>query len=76
MVPQGNVNANNLVQTTVQYPAFRGTVNTILAATNQKQSINIVNVETKQINRNDCTDITSAGSTNNSTSSVTKMRCD
>ena len=69
-------NVNNLVQTTVQHPAFRGTVNTILTATNQQQSTNIVNVETNQINRNDWTNITSAGSTSNSTSSVTKMWCD
>ena len=48
MAPEGNVNVNNLVQTTVQHPAFRGTVNTILTATNQEKSINIVNVEANQ----------------------------
>ena len=52
MAPERNVNANNLVQTNSPTSAFQGTVNSILAASNQEQSINIVNAEADQINRN------------------------
>ena len=37
MAAKGNVNVNNLVQTIVQHPAFRETINSILTATNQEQ---------------------------------------
>ena len=37
-----NVNVSNLVQTIVQHAAFREMCNSILMATNQEQSINIV----------------------------------
>ena len=36
MAAEGNVNVNNLVQTIVQHPAFRETINSILTATNQE----------------------------------------
>ena len=52
MAPERNVNANNLVQTNSPTSAFQGTVNSILTASNQEQSINIVNAEANQINRN------------------------
>ena len=52
MATEGNVNANNLVQTNSPTSAFQGTVNSILTATNQEQSINIVNAEANQISRN------------------------
>lgn len=52
MAPEGKVNANNLIQTNSPTSAFQGTVNSILTATNQEQSINIVNAEANQINRN------------------------
>ena len=42
MAAKGSVNFNNLVQTIVQHTAFRETFNSILTATNQEQSINIV----------------------------------
>ena len=42
MTAEGNVNVKNLVQTLVQHPAFRDTINSILTATNQGQSTNIV----------------------------------
>ena len=35
---EGNVTVNKLVQTIVQHPAFRETINSILTATNQEQS--------------------------------------
>ena len=35
MAAERNVSVNNLVQTIAQHPAFRKTVNSILAATNQ-----------------------------------------
>ena len=38
MAPEGNVNVNNLVQTIVQHPAFRETINSVLTATNQEKS--------------------------------------
>ena len=34
MDARGNVNVNNLVQTIVQHPAFRETINSILMAAN------------------------------------------
>ena len=37
MAAKGNVNVNNLVQTIVQHPAFRETINSVLRATNQEQ---------------------------------------
>ena len=37
MVAEGNVNVNNLVQTIVQHPAFRETINSVLTATNQEK---------------------------------------
>ena len=37
MVAEGNVNVNNLVQTIVQHPAFRETIDSILTATNQEK---------------------------------------
>ena len=38
MAAEGNVNVNNLVQTILQHPAFRETINSIVTATNQEQS--------------------------------------
>ena len=38
MAPERKINVNNLVQTVVQHPAFRETINSVLAATNQEQS--------------------------------------
>ena len=38
MAPEGNVNVNNLVQTIVQHPAFRETINSVLTATKQEKS--------------------------------------
>ena len=73
MAAEGNVIVNILVQTIVQRPVFRETINSILMATNQEQLTNIVNAETSQINRNDSANIASAGSTSNSSSSVTRM---
>ena len=73
MAAEGNVIVNILVQTIVQCPVFRETINSILMATNQEQLTNIVNAETSQINRNDSANIASAGSTSNSSSSVTRM---
>ena len=52
MAAEGNVSVNNLVQTIVQHPAFRETIDSILTATNQEQSTNIVNAETNQLNKN------------------------
>ena len=52
MAAEGNVSVNNLVQTIVQYLAFRETIDSILTATNQEQSTNIVNAETNQLNKN------------------------
>ena len=66
---EGYVNVNNLVQTIVQHPAFPETINSILTATNQMQTTNIVNAKANQINRNNSTNIPSAGSTSNSSSS-------
>ena len=37
MAAEGNVNVKNLAQTIVQHLAFRETINSILAATNQEQ---------------------------------------
>ena len=37
MAAEGNVNVNNLVQTTVQHPASRETINSILTASTQEQ---------------------------------------
>ena len=37
MAAKGNVNVKNLVQTIVQHPAFRETINSILMATNQEE---------------------------------------
>ena len=68
MAAEENVNVNNLVQTIVQHPTFRETVNSILKATNQDQTTNIVNADTNQINRSNSTNISSAGSTSNSSS--------
>ena len=73
MAAEGNVIVNILVQTIVQRPVFRETINSILMATNQEQLTNIVNAETSQINRNDSANIASAGSTSNSSSSVIRM---
>ena len=73
MAAEGNVTVNILVQTIVQRPVFRETINSILMATNQEQLTNIVNAETSQINRNDSANIASAGSTSNSSSSVIRM---
>ena len=52
MAAEGNVSVNNLVQTIVQHLAFRETIDSILTATNQEQSTNIVNAETNQLNKN------------------------
>ena len=38
MAAEGNVNVYNLVQTIVQRPAFRETINSIWTATNQEKS--------------------------------------
>ena len=38
MAAERKINVNNLVQTIVQHPAFRETINSVLAATNQEQS--------------------------------------
>ena len=72
MAAEGNVIVNILVQTIVQRPVFRETINSILMATNQEQLTNIVNAETSQINRNDSANIASAGSTSNSSSRCNK----
>ena len=37
MAAQGKANFNNLLQTIVQYPAFRETINSILTPANQEQ---------------------------------------
>ena len=42
MVAEGNVNANNLVKIIVRHLAFEETNNSILTASNQEQSTNIV----------------------------------
>ena len=49
MAAEGNFNVKNLVQTIVQHPAFRETINLILTATNQEQSTNIVLIATAEI---------------------------
>ena len=38
VLAEENVNVNKLIQTIVQHPAFRKTINSILSATNQEQS--------------------------------------
>ena len=57
----------------VQQASFRETINSILAAANQEQSNNIVDVETNQINTNNLINISSAGSTSNRRRVVTRM---
>ena len=69
MTAKGNVKFNNLVRTIVQHPAILETINSILTASNQEQSTNIVNPEANQINRNTSTNIPSVDSTSNSSSS-------
>ena len=49
MVPEGNVNVNNFVQSIIQNPAFWVTINSILTATNQKQSTNFVPIASAEI---------------------------
>ena len=49
MAAEGNVDINNLVQTIVGHPAFRETINSILKATNQEQSTNIVLIASAEI---------------------------
>ena len=47
MAAEGNVNVN--IQTIVQHPVFRETINSILTATNQEQSTNIVLIASAEI---------------------------
>ena len=49
MAAKGNFNVNNLVQTIVQHPAFREAFDSILMATNQEQSTNIVLIASVEI---------------------------
>ena len=42
MAAKTNISINNLVQTTVQHPAFQEMINSTLTATNQEQSTNII----------------------------------
>ena len=49
MAAEGNVDINNLVQIIVGDPAFRETINSILKATNQEQSTNIVLIASAEI---------------------------
>ena len=74
MAAEGDIDVDNLVETTVQHPVFRETINSILMATNQEQTTNIANVETNQINRNNLSNIPSAGATNNSSSKAVTNR--
>ena len=49
MATERNVKVNNLVQTIVQHPASRETINLISTATNQEQSTNIVLIVSAEI---------------------------
>ena len=49
MAVDGNINVSNLVQTIVQHLAFRKTINSILTATNQEKSTNIVLIASAKI---------------------------
>ena len=49
MAAKGKVNVSNLVQTLVQYPAFRETINSILTTNNQEQATNIVLIASGEI---------------------------
>ena len=49
MATEGNVIVKNLVQTIVQHLAFRETINSILAATNQEQLTYIVFIVSAEI---------------------------
>ena len=42
MAAKWNVNVNDLVQTIIQHPAFRETINSILIATKKTQSTDII----------------------------------
>ena len=72
MAAERRVNVNNVVQTIVQHASFRETINSVLTATNEEQSNNIVDVETNQINTNNLINTPSAGSTSNSRRIVTR----
>ena len=49
MATQGNINVNNLVKTVVVHPAFQEVFNSILTATYQEQSTNIVLIALAEI---------------------------
>ena len=49
MAAKGNISVNNLIQTIVQDQAFWETINSILTATNQEQSPNIVLIASYEI---------------------------
>ena len=49
MATQGNINVNNLVKTVVEHPAFQEVFNSILTATYQEQSTNIVLIALAEI---------------------------
>ena len=42
MAAKWNVNVNDLVQTIIQHPAFRETINSILIATKKNRSTDII----------------------------------
>ena len=44
---EGNVTVNKLVQTIVQHPAFRETINSVLTATNQEQSCLLLRLKSR-----------------------------
>ena len=49
MAAEGKVNANNLVQTIVQHPAFRETINSIFTATYQEQSQWLLQLKSRNV---------------------------
>ena len=47
MAVEGNFNVNNLVQTIIQYPAFRKTIKSILAVTYQEQACLLLRLKSR-----------------------------